>query len=228
MVDDDQRLRALLERYLTENGYGVKTAPNAPAARKILESSPIDVMILDLMMPGESGLDLCRSIRDDKNLTYQQVPILMLTALGESQQRITGLEQGADDYLGKPFEPRELLLRIENLLKRGKTHTASTTTLPSILTFGPKSFDPKTQNLFQGTDVVYLTSAELMLLNILALEPFKTFSREDLADKCGVSLSPRTIDVQITRLRKKLEDDAKTPQYLRTIRHKGYALWPDQ
>ena len=226
VVDDDQRLRKLLERYLTEHGYRVTTAHDVPSAEEVLASESIDAMVLDLMMPGKSGLDLTKTIRNEKNLGNPQIPILMLTALGESNHRITGLELGADDYLGKPFEPRELLLRLENILKRNQVNN-DPSPQKDVLTFGSKSYDLKTQTLYEGLDVVYLTSAESLLLSIFAAQPQGTLSRDELAEKCGVTLSPRTIDVQITRLRKKIEADVKTPQYLRTIRHKGYALWPD-
>lgn len=226
VVDDDQRLRKLLERYLTEHGYRVTTAHDVPSAEEVLAKESIDAMVLDLMMPGKSGLDLTKAIRDTKAFHNPHIPILMLTALGESNHRITGLETGADDYLGKPFEPRELLLRLENILKRTQS-PSNTPSQKEVLSFGSKSYDLKTQTLYEGLDVVYLTSAESLLLSIFANQPQATLSRDELAEKCGVTLSPRTVDVQITRLRKKIEIDVKTPQYLRTIRHKGYALWPD-
>jgi two-component system phosphate regulon response regulator OmpR len=224
VVDDDKRLRELLSKYLQEAHFLVTTAENSNQALHKLEQEPIDLMVLDIMMPGESGLEFTKSLRKNLNHTKHNVPILMLTALGETEHRITGLETGVDDYLGKPFEPKELLLRIERILARNG-HTIKK---DAELRFGNKSFDPKSNTLKDNEEVIHLTSAELDLLHIFATNAGMTLSRDELAERCGVSLSPRTIDVQITRLRKKLELDPKKPHYLRTVRHKGYALWPDQ
>src|SRR5262249_30082059 len=160
-----------------------------------------DLMVLDIMMPGENGLEFTKQLRKNLNHIKHNVPILMLTALGETENRITGLEHGVDDYLSKPFEPKELLLRIERILARNG-HTVKK---DLELRFGTKSFEPKTNTLKDKDEVIHLTSAELDLLHIFATNPGMTLSRDDLAERCGVSLSPRTIDVQITRLRKKLE-----------------------
>ena len=224
VVDDDKRLRELLSKYLQEAHFLVTTAENSNQALQKLEQEPIDLMVLDIMMPGESGLEFTKSLRKNLNHSKHNVPILMLTALGETEDRITGLEHGVDDYLGKPFEPKELLLRIERILARNG-HTIKK---DAELLFGTKSFDPKTNTMKDKDEVIHLTSAESDLMHIFATNPGMTLSRDDLAERCGVSLSPRTIDVQITRLRKKLELDPKKPHYLRTVRHKGYALWPDQ
>lgn len=225
VVDDDARLRALLQKYLSEQGFVVDTAEDAPAARLALLNETYDLMVLDVMMPGETGLQFSESIRESENARHRYLPILMLTALGESEERIEGLEKGVDDYLSKPFEPRELVLRIEKLIKR--CHPKASENAES-LSFGSLSFDQKHCLLTNsGGEMIHLTSAELDLLKILAASPRVTLSRDDLAQLSGVSLSPRTIDVQITRLRKKIEADPRHPTYLRTVRHKGYALWPD-
>ncbi len=225
VVDDDTRLRNLLQKFLTENGFTVDVAESAADARDTMTKATYDLMVLDVMMPGETGLSFTESIRESKNPKHRYIPILLLTALGEAEERIEGLESGADDYLSKPFEPRELVLRIENLIERchPKTPLAST-----ILKFGSLTFDVDQQRLFTSQDEdIRLTTAELDLLLMLAESPRESISRDELAEKTGVSLSPRTIDVQITRLRKKIEADPRHPKYLRTIRHKGYALWPD-
>lgn len=224
IVDDDDRLRRLLVKYLTENHFFVSEASTAAEAEKILNTQPIDLVVLDIMMPEETGLEFTKRLRGQLNHAKHQIPILMLTALGETEQRILGLEVGADDYLGKPFEPKELILRIQKIL--GRTH-ATPPAQESILRFGPRTYDAQRHVLMQDSDVIHLTSAESDLMKIFAANPRMTLSREELADQCGVSLSPRTIDVQVTRLRKKLEDDPKKATYLRTVRHKGYALWPD-
>lgn len=224
VVDDDKRLRELLSKYLQEHHFLVTTAENSSQALQKLEHEPIDLIVLDIMMPGDSGLEFTKQLRKNLNHSKHNVPILMLTALGETEDRIIGLELGVDDYLGKPFEPKELLLRIERILARNG-HSLK---IEEELRFGPKTFDPKSNTLKDINYLIHLTSAELDLMQIFAANPGMTLSRDDLAERCGVSLSPRTIDVQITRLRKKLELDPKKPHYLRTVRHKGYALWPDQ
>ena len=224
VVDDDKRLRELLNQYLQAAHFLVTTAENSPQALEKLEQEAIDLIVLDIMMPGESGLEFTAQLRKNLNHSKHNIPILMLTALGETENRITGLEHGVDDYLGKPFEPKELLLRIERILARNG-HTLKQ---EQELHFGTKSFDLKTNTLKDRDELIHLTSAELNLMKIFAANPGMTLSRDDLAECCGVSLSPRTIDVQITRLRKKLEFDPKKPHYLRTVRHKGYALWLDQ
>lgn len=219
VVDDDNRLRQLLNKYLAENGYLVSTAADAAQARQQLGAMAFDLIVLDVMMPGESGLALTRSLRADN-----AVPILLLTAMGETTDRIAGLEVGADDYLTKPFEPRELLLRINSILRRSVRETPSE---PQPRRFGRFSFDPGRGELLSDGDVVHLTSAEAALLAQLAQAPGETLSREDLAARTGNGGNLRTVDVQVTRLRKKIEDDPRQPRHLQTVRGRGYVLWTD-
>lgn len=219
VVDDDTRLRQLLNKYLMENGYLVSTAADAAEARQQLEAMAFDLIVLDVMMPGESGLALTKSLRADN-----AVPILLLTAMGETTDRINGLEMGADDYLTKPFEPRELLLRINSILRRSIRETPAE---PQWRHFGRFAFDPARGELMGDGDVIHLTSAEAALLAVLALTPGETLSREDLAARTGNSGNLRTVDVQVTRLRKKIEEDPRLPRYLQTVRGRGYVLWTD-
>ncbi|MCE2952013.1 MAG: response regulator [Alphaproteobacteria bacterium] len=222
VVDDDTRLRGLLERYLCDHGYLVTTAENAGAAWDLLEKETYDLMILDIMMPGESGLSLMSRLRVSPAHPMKNIPIVLLTALDAPEDRVSGLEKGADDYLTKPFEPKELLIRLERVLER-RTHKVAESAWVSL---GDYHFDLVTRTLTKGDEVIYLTSAEQRLLEILAQSPREELSRDELAERAGVPLSPRTVDVQVTRLRRKIETDPKQPQYLRTVRHKGYALWP--
>jgi two-component system phosphate regulon response regulator OmpR len=219
VVDDDTRLRQLLNKYLVENGYLVSTAADAAEARQQLGAMAFDLIVLDVMMPGESGFALTRSLRADN-----PVPILLLTAMGETADRIAGLEMGADDYLAKPFEPRELLLRINSILRRSARDLPEE---PQPCRFGRFTFDPVRSELLGDGDVVHLTSAEATLLAVLALAPGETLSREDLAAQTGNSNNLRTVDVQVTRLRKKIEEDPRLPRYLQTVRGRGYVLWTD-
>ncbi|HEY3778304.1 MAG TPA: response regulator [Rhizomicrobium sp.] len=219
VVDDDEKLRRLLQRYLTTNGFRVTAAAGAAEARALLKGMAFDLLIVDVMMPGESGLDLTRSIRNQT-----QTPVLMLTALGESQDRIAGLENGADDYLAKPFEPRELLLRCAALLRR--------TTPPArsphrLIKMGEALFDPERGELRRKGRPVRLTGSEAALLRLFAANAGRPFSRMDLCARMGVALE-RSIDVQVTRLRRKIEDDPKLPLYLQTVRGFGYVLVPDR
>jgi two-component system phosphate regulon response regulator OmpR len=219
VVDDDERLRALLQRYLSSNGYRVTTAPGAAEARALMRSMEFDLLILDVMMPGESGLDLTQSVRKDSS-----VPILMLTARGDPADRIAGLELGADDYLPKPFEPRELLLRVNSLLRR-----AAPPEVPAAgpVRMGEALFDPATSRLTRGGKPVKLTGAEAALLQLFANHAGRPFSRTDLCKRLNVALE-RSIDVQVTRLRRKIEEDPKLPLYLQTVRGVGYMLVPDR
>lgn len=221
VVDDDQRLRALLDQYLREHGFDVLSAQDSAEARKILGGQSIDLIILDRMMPQESGLEFTTDLRAQGN----SVPILMLTAMGETDDRIDGLEQGVDDYLSKPFEPKELLLRMGRILARTSVKAAPQN--PKPITFGEHAFDLESKKLLKNQETVYLTSVEQSLLEIFAKHLGKPLSREELAEQSGACISPRTVDVQITRLRRKLERNPKKPLYLRTVRHKGYALWSD-
>lgn len=217
VVDDDDRIRALLKRFLTENGYRASVAANAQAARALLGSVEFDLLILDVMMPGMSGFDLTEKVRAASN-----VPILLLTARGLPEDRIEGFERGADDYLSKPFEPRELLLRVAALLRRARPVTRERRTLR----FGACAFSPARGELRRGDELVKLTSGELALLRALAQKPGEAISRLALAEQTSAAME-RSVDVQVTRLRKKIEDDPRTPIYLQTIRGIGYALMPD-
>jgi two-component system phosphate regulon response regulator OmpR len=219
VVDDDHRLRKLLNRYLTDNDYLVTVAGDAGQARQQMASIAFDLIVLDVMMPGESGLDLTRSLRSDSS-----VPILLLTAMGEARDRIAGLESGADDYLTKPFEPRELLLRINSILRRTARDVPAG---QRPCCFGRFSFDPVRGELSEDGQPRHLTSAEAALLTVLAEAPGQTLSREELAQRTGNSGNLRTVDVQVTRLRKKIEDDPRMPRYLQTVRGRGYVLWGD-
>jgi two-component system phosphate regulon response regulator OmpR len=219
VVDDDERLRALLQRYLSSNGYRVSAAPGAPEARALMKSMEFDLLILDVMMPGESGLDLTRSVRQES-----AVPILMLTARGDPADRIAGLELGADDYLPKPFEPRELLLRVNSLLRRA---APAEMVVEGPVRMGEALFDPSTSRLTRSGRPVKLTGAEAALLQLFATHAGRPFSRTELCKRLNVALE-RSIDVQVTRLRRKIEEDPKLPLYLQTVRGVGYMLVPDR
>lgn len=225
VVDDDGRLRDLLRRYLSENGFLVSTAADAAEARAKLESFSFDLLVLDVMMPGESGLDLTRDLRRGGAQTGA-VPILLLTAMAETEERISGLESGADDYLTKPFEPRELLLRIRTILRRvNGAAPARAASAPVLL--GGLLFDAERLELRGADRTVRLTEAEAALLRALAENPGATLTRDDLALRLDLTGNPRTVDVQVTRLRRKIEPDPRFPRYLQTVRGKGYALLPD-
>lgn len=219
VVDDDRRLRALLQRYLSDGGLRVTTAENAGEARGHLANIDFDLIILDVMMPGETGLDLLKHVR-----ATSDVPVLMLTARGDAADRIAGLEGGADDYLPKPFEPRELVLRIGSILKRIQRRDASP---PEMITMGPCAFDCGRGELRRDGVLVRLTQAEIQLLRIFAARPGDTIARQELCELTGVALE-RSIDVQITRLRRKIEPDPRLPIYLQTVRGIGYFLVADR
>ena len=218
VVDDDARLRKLLARYLSEHGFLVATAEDAADARGKLASFTFDLIVLDLMMPGESGLSLAADLRRRSG-----VPILMLTAMGEPEDRIAGLEKGADDYMVKPFEPRELLLRIGNILRRVPQENA----LPAEVRMGAMVFDMEREELREGDQPVKLTSVETALLTALARRAGVALSREELIDLTGAGGGDRAVDVQVTRLRRKIETDPRDPRYLQTVRGRGYVLKPD-
>jgi two-component system phosphate regulon response regulator OmpR len=220
VVDDDARLRQLLRRYLSDNGFRVTLAADAAEARASLTSFAFDLIVLDVMMPGETGIELTRALRDDTG--RKRVPILLLTAMGEPEDRVNGLEQGADDYLAKPFEPRELVLRIRNILERrgGDGPAAS-------VRFGAFRFDLGRNELFRGGEPVHLTSAEAGLLAALAARAGEAVSREALSQSAPFSGNMRNVDVQMTRLRRKIEADPRYPRYLQTVRGTGYALKPE-
>ncbi len=217
IVDDDDRIRALLKRFLKDNDYHASATGNAAEARKMMEGISFDLMILDVMMPGEDGFQLTSALREVTNM-----PIILLTARGQPEDRIEGLELGADDYLAKPFEPRELLLRIKNLLKRQSAQSARQTEF----TFGGCQFNPDKGELRRDGNIVRLTSGELALLRALVQKPGAPISRAALAEKTSAALD-RSIDVQVTRLRRKIEQDPRTPLLLQTVRGVGYALMVD-
>lgn len=219
VVDDDTRLRKLLRKYLTDNGFAVTTTADTGEARQHLVVMEFDLIILDVMMPGEDGFMFTRALRQTSD-----VPILLLTARGEADDRIQGLEVGADDYLPKPFEPRELLLRINNILRR-LPHKASDPR--TELYFGECIYDVVRGELYHGNQPVRLTSAEAALLKVFAARPDEVLSREDLGQHGGQAINLRTVDVQITRLRKKIEENPSLPRYLQTVRGRGYLLRTD-
>ena len=215
VVDDDRRIRELIKRYLSEHGYRISTAENAAEARGALENLTFDLLVVDVMMPGESGLELTNSLRRSSN-----VPILMLTAKTETDDRISGLESGADDYLGKPFEPRELLLRISTILRRTRAQSAR----EDVITLGDITFNIARGELKRGNEIIRLTTREVQLMRLFAANPGKSLSRLDLCDN---EAAERSIDVQINRLRRKIEVDPRNPLYLQTVRGEGYILIPD-
>ncbi|HBC06479.1 MAG TPA: DNA-binding response regulator [Rhodospirillaceae bacterium] len=218
VVDDDGRLRDLLSRFLTENGFVVVTAADAAQARSRLSHFDFDAVILDLMMPGETGLEFARDLR-----TRSAIPILMLTAMAETEDRISGLEGGADDYVVKPFEPRELLLRIRNIMKR----TPQAQVPGDDLHLGDFLFRRDRGELSQDGRPVRLTDLEAGLLSALAARPGDVLTRDDLIARTGAAGGGRAVDVQVTRLRRKIEPDPRDPRYLQTVRGKGYVLRPD-
>lgn len=220
VVDDDTRLRGLLRRYLSENGFRVTTAHDAAEAREKLQSLAFDLIVLDVMMPGESGIALTDSLRKEGNL-----PILLLTAMGEADDRIKGLEAGADDYLPKPFEPRELVLRIQTILRRARQEEEETA---GEIRLGDCSFDLKREELRRGGELVRLTGVEASLLATLAKHAGEALSREKLVQESRIRGSARTVDVQVTRLRRKIEPNPKFPRYLQTVHGQGYVLRPDR
>jgi two-component system phosphate regulon response regulator OmpR len=222
VVDDDARLRELLRKFLSDRGFRVTTAAHAGEAEAKLSSITYDLLVLDVMMPGESGVELTRRLRLSNG-----VPILLLTARAEAQDRIAGLSSGADDYLPKPFEPDELLLRIQAILRRAPPPLPAA---PTEIRFGPFRFDLTRDELVQLADgeqqeqLVRLTAAETSLLKVLATKPGAPFSREELLNGSRISGSERTVDVQVTRLRRKIEADPRLPRYLQTVRGSGYVL----
>jgi two-component system phosphate regulon response regulator OmpR len=215
VVDDDRRIRDLLSRFLLSEGYRVTTANSAAEARAKLKGLHFDLMVLDVMMPGETGFEFARSLRSSSS-----VPILMLTARDEAQSRIEGLQIGADDYLGKPFEPRELSLRIANILKRSRPPT--TPPLESVR-FGEFVFHIGRGELRRGEAVIHLTDREREMMRMLATSPGETVARLALAGNGG-SIGERAVDVQINRLRRKIEGDPANPLLIQTVRGIGYRL----
>ncbi|MCF8467504.1 MAG: response regulator [Sneathiella sp.] len=218
VVDDDARLLSLLRRYLMDNSFRVSTATNAEIARNKMSGFSFDLVVLDRMMPGGDGLDLAKRLRAVAGAS-REIPILMLTAMGDAEDRIAGLEAGVDDYLSKPFEPRELLLRIDAILRRAKIEKLKE------LHFGRFTFDIERGELLKDGQIINLTSGESLLLKSLAATPGVPVSRDDLSVTSGNQ--GRAVDVQITRLRRKIEDDPKLPRHLQTVRGEGYVLWAD-
>ncbi len=220
LVDDDDRLRALLSRFLTDNGFRITTAESAAQARDHLRFMDFDLMVLDVMMPGETGLELTGDLRADR---APSMPILLLTARGTPEDVIAGFEAGADDYLGKPFDPRILLARLRAMLRRAQPLAAPTG--PTQL--GSASFDPARGELNGAAGRIRLTGAELSLLMAFAARPHEILSRETLAAALSLDdVNERAIDVQVTRLRRKIEADPREPRFLHTVRGKGYILKP--
>ncbi|WP_415182879.1 response regulator [Phaeovulum sp.] len=229
IVDDDERIRGLLHKFLMRNGFLVTAARDAAHARRLLEGLEFNLIVLDVMMPGEDGLTLTRDLR--KRMT---TPILLLTARGETRDRIEGLEAGADDYLPKPFEPKELLLRINAILRRMPTPQE---TRPKFMQLGPLRYEMERGELWVGEDPVRLTATESALMRIFAARANEVVSRADLVEELGRDRSPasnsdepggdRAVDVQITRLRRKIEPDPREPRYLQTVRGLGYMLAPE-
>ena len=218
VVDDDRRLRELLARYLTDQGFRVTAAASAAAARARAQSVVFDAMVLDVMMPGENGFDYARSVRETS-----RVPILMLTARSNPNDRVMGLEIGADDYLPKPFEPRELTLRLNNIIKRGVRPRA---VAAEAVTFGPFAFRIDRGELRRDDELIRITDREREILTILAMAGGANVEREQLAGSGGAAME-RTVDVQINRLRRKTEVDPANPVFLQTVRGVGYRLAVD-
>ncbi len=224
IVDDDERIRGLLQKFLMRNGFLVTAARDGAQARRLLGGLEFDLIVLDVMMPGEDGISLTRSLR-----AKMSTPILLLTARGETGNRIEGLEAGADDYLAKPFEPKELLLRINAILRRVPVAKAAEVG-PKVLHLGPVRYEMERGELWRGAEQIRLTATEAALMRIFAVKPGEAVSREQLVADLGRDdgqATARAVDVQITRLRRKIEADSKQPRYLQTVRGAGYMLAPD-
>ncbi len=224
IVDDDERIRGLLQKFLIRNGFLVSAARDAAHARRILSGLEFNLIVLDVMMPGEDGISLTRGIRETS-----ETPILLLTAKSETEDRIKGLEAGADDYLAKPFEPKELLLRINAILRR-MPEVEDPDAAPKLLSLGPIRYDIERGEMWQGEDLVRLTATESQLMRIFSAQPGVALSRSTLVEELGRDrgqAQERAVDVQITRLRRKIESDPKQPRYLQTVRGAGYMLAPD-
>jgi two-component system phosphate regulon response regulator OmpR len=214
VVDDDDRIRELVKQYLEENNFLVTTAKDAIEAKKKIEIIKFDILVLDIMMPGESGLSLTKNLKKNNS-----TPIILLTAKGEIQDRIEGLELGADDYLGKPFEPKELLLRIKNILSKTRMFE-----IPEEVYVGNTLVNLKKSNIKRNNETIKINPQEKKILEKMLESPGRIFSREEIGKIIKIS-KERTIDVMITRLRQKIESQPKNPKYLQTIRGSGYVLW---
>lgn len=236
VVDDDARIRMLLQQFLQRNGYRVTTAADGAKARRLMAGLVFDLVVLDVMMPGEDGISLTRDLR-----RTTATPVLLLTARGETSHRIEGFEAGADDYLVKPFDPRELLLRVAAVLRRAApSGPATQPSPPAMVHLGPLRYDPGRAELMDVDGPVHLTAGEVALMRLFAASPGQTIDRDTLTRALGPTPTPdaadtatadpatsRAIDVQITRLRRKLRDDPRAPRYLHTVRGAGYRLDPD-
>ncbi|WP_101066957.1 response regulator [Roseovarius salinarum] len=224
IVDDDERIRGLLQKFLSRNGFLVSVARDAAQARRLLSGLEFDMIVLDVMMPGEDGIALTRALRET-----DATPVLLLTAKGETDDRIAGLEAGADDYLPKPFEPKELLLRINAILRR-MPEPENGEGAPTILNLGTVRYDISRAELLRGSEPIPLTATEAQLMRIFAENLREPVSRGRLVEDLGRDkgkAQERAVDVQITRLRRKIEADPKQPRYLQTVRGEGYMLAPD-
>ena len=225
IVDDDERIRTLLQKFLIRNGFLVSAARDSAHARRILSGLDFDLIILDVMMPGEDGISLTKEVRKNSD-----TPILLLTAKGETQDRILGLEAGADDYLAKPFEPKELLLRLNAILRRVPAQDEAAP-LPNVMHLGQVHYDVDRGEMWQGEDRLRLTATESQLMRIFSSKPGVPLSRSNLVEQLGRDggqAQERAVDVQITRLRRKIEQDPKQPRYLQTVRGAGYMLVLEQ
>ena len=217
VVDDDTRLRSLLQRYLREQNFLVSAAKDVAEAEMFLNNYNFDILIVDIMMPKITGTEFLKKLRENNN----SIPVILLTAMGDADDRIKGLEYGADDYVAKPFEPKELVLRINNILRR----TIKMKKMNSRLVFDGTYYDlDKGELVTTDGKIVHITPVERTLLNVLGQKAGDVHTREELADILGVAENLRTVDVQITRLRKKIETDTKNSRYLQTVRGKGYML----
>ncbi|MBQ7632508.1 MAG: response regulator [Alphaproteobacteria bacterium] len=217
VIDDDLRLRNLLQRYLQENGFAVTGAYDAENARMFLKQYHFDLLIVDVMMPNETGIEFLQKLRH-----VSDIPAIVLTAMGTTEDRINGLEAGADDYLPKPFEPKELVLRINNILRRVPETKKE---MVNLLKMGDCTYNLITKEFRRKNEgVVHITPVEQSILSVLGQKNGQIFTRERLAEMLGAGQNPRSIDVQITRLRKKIEADSKNPRYLQTVRGRGYML----
>ncbi len=228
VVDDDSRIRGLLKKYLSNNGYNVSEARDADHARRLLGGLTFDLLVVDVMMPGEDGFSLTKAIRQTMH-----TPVILLTARSEAEDRIEGLEVGADDYLPKPFEPRELLLRISAILRRSADPIEETAVVapPKTLSLGLCRYDMTRGELWRGEELIRLTTAESAMMRLMAREAGVAVSRAALLAEVGGNEEPsaqeRAIDVQVTRLRRKIEENPRVPRYLQTVRGAGYMLAPD-
>ncbi len=220
VVDDDERIRTLLKRYLTRSGFYVTAARDAAHARRLLAGLEFDLLVVDVMMPGEDGLSLTRALRPSL-----RTPVLLLTARGAAEDRIAGLEVGADDYLPKPFEPRELLLRIGAILRRVQP-VKPRPEPPRTLSLGSVRYDVSRGELWRGDEPIRLTSTEAALMRVFARTPHEAVDRMTLLAELD-DAQERAVDVQVTRLRRKIEVDPRAPRYLQTVRGSGYMLTPD-